>query len=65
MLVLTQRPGEEVTVTIGGEKLTIKLLEVRGEKARVGYSGSESFEVLRANAICRQRRRREPVKLPA
>ena len=65
MLCLTQKPGEEVTVTIGGETLTIKLLEVRGDKIRVGYSGPESIEVLRSNARCRERRRREPAKLLA
>jgi len=44
MLVLTRRPGESITI---GDDVEVRILEVNGEKVRVGIDAPDSVEVHR------------------
>jgi carbon storage regulator len=45
MLVLTRKPGEKIHI---GSGITITVLEIRGNKIRIGIEAPEEVKVLRA-----------------
>jgi carbon storage regulator len=45
MLVLTRKPGEKIHI---GSGITITVLEIRGNKIRIGIEAPEEVTVLRA-----------------
>jgi carbon storage regulator len=45
MLVLTRKPGEKIHI---GSDVTITVLEIRGNKIRIGIEAPEEVTVLRA-----------------
>lgn len=47
MLVLTRKVGERIVVSLGGETVTIELLKVGGNRARVGVHAPTSVVVHR------------------
>ena len=49
-LVLTRKRGERIRVTHAGETLWIDAV-VFGGKAKVGFAGPRSFDVIREEAI--------------
>jgi len=53
MLVLTRKPGEEIVLPDQG--VTIRLTEVRGDRARIGITAPDHIRILRGEL-----RNREP-----
>ena len=54
MLVLTRRPGERIVATTkSGEIINFTVIEVRGNKVRVGLDADESTELHRAEVAAR------------
>ena len=51
MLVLTRRPGEKVVV---GDGITVTVVEVTGNKVRVGIDAPDQVRMLRGEFACRQ-----------
>jgi len=47
MLVLTRRAGERIVMRLGGETVTIELLKIAGNRARVGVQAPTSVVVHR------------------
>jgi len=45
MLVLTRKPGEEIILPDQG--VTIRLTEVRGDRARIGITAPDHIRILR------------------
>jgi carbon storage regulator len=45
MLVLTRKPGEKVVI---GNDITITIVEVKGNRVRVGIDTPDDFSILRA-----------------
>lgn len=45
MLVLSRYVGEDLVANFGGEVLTIRILEVKGRKVRIGLSAPEAIQV--------------------
>jgi carbon storage regulator len=45
MLVLSRKPGEKVFI---GDKITITIVEVKGNRVRVGIDAPDSVPILRA-----------------
>lgn len=50
MLVLSRKPDESVIVRHNGETLIVTLVNVRGDKAKIGFSGPKSFDIRRDDA---------------
>lgn len=51
MLVLTRRREEEVTVTVDGVgTMTIRILDIIGGVAKLGFEAPQEFRILRDNA---------------
>lgn len=57
MLILTRRPMQ--TVTIGNE-VTVTVLEICGNRVRIGVSAPRDTAVLRAEVADKARSRRAP-----
>lgn len=47
MLVLSRRSGERLVLILGGQKATIELLAVSGNRARVGIDAPNSVRIVR------------------
>lgn len=43
MLILARRPSETIIVSHMGQRLTIHLVDIRGSKIRLGFTGPKSF----------------------
>ena len=57
MLILTRRPTQ--TLTIGSE-VTVTVLEIRGNRVRIGVNAPRDIAVLRVKSVERARSRRPP-----
>ena len=51
MLVMTRRPGEKVVI---GNGITVTVVEVRGDRVRVGIEAPGQVRILRGELACRQ-----------
>jgi carbon storage regulator len=47
MLVLTRQKSEEIYIEVGGQRMSVTIVDVRGDKVRLGFAGPESFKVYR------------------
>lgn len=48
MLVLSRKRGEKVViVTPGGEEITISVIEIRGDRARMGFDAPKDHAIHR------------------
>lgn len=45
MLVLTRKPGEEISI---GNDIVVRIIDVRGDKVSVGIVAPRSYHVLRS-----------------
>ena len=48
MLVLTRSRGQSVFVEIAGQVLEVTIVEVRGDKVRLGFAGPRDFDISRS-----------------
>jgi carbon storage regulator len=48
MLVLTRSKGQSVFVEIAGQVLELTIVEVRGDKVRIGFAGPRDFDITRS-----------------
>jgi carbon storage regulator len=49
MLVLSRLKGEEIIITVpGGQQIRVVLVEIRGNKVRLGFEGPREFIIHRA-----------------
>lgn len=48
MLLLVRKELEEITVRHLGEELTIRMVDIKGNRATIGLHGSKSFEIVRS-----------------
>jgi carbon storage regulator len=51
MLVLTRKPGEQVVI---GNGITVTVVEVTGNKVRVGIDAPDQVRILRGELVCWQ-----------
>jgi carbon storage regulator len=51
MLVLSRKPGEKVVI---GNGITLTVVEVRGNRVRLGFDAPDPVRILRAELACRQ-----------
>ena len=47
MLCLNRRKDESVIITVGGERIKVMLVELRGDKARLGFEASPNVAINR------------------
>lgn len=47
ILVLSRKKGEKVVVTVGNERVEVTIVELRGDKARLGFSASPEVKIHR------------------
>jgi carbon storage regulator len=47
MLILTRQKNQKVIVEVGGQRMTICVADIRGDKIRLGFEAPESFKILR------------------
>jgi carbon storage regulator len=47
MLVLTRQKEQKIIVEIGGQRMTITVADVRGDKIRLGFDAPASFKIYR------------------
>lgn len=48
MLVLTRGNHQEVIITLGDEQVIVTLVEVRGDKVRLGFTAESAVKINRA-----------------
>ena len=51
MLTLERKEGEVITIEHGGEILDIHVSLITGNKVKLSFDGSESFEIFREEII--------------
>lgn len=52
MLVLSRNPGEKVIiVTPSGEEITVCVVEVRGDRARMGFEAPREYAIHREEVM--------------
>ena len=49
MLVLSRKPGEKVVI---GDGITVTVVEVKGNRIRVGIDAPDQVRILRAELAC-------------
>lgn len=47
MLVLSRKRDEEVWIDVGGTIVKVVLIDIRGDKVRLGFSGPENVHIHR------------------
>ena len=47
MLVLTRQKEQKIIVEIGGQRMTITVADVRGDKIRLGFDAPANFKIYR------------------
>ena len=47
MLILTRQKDQKIIVEVGGQRMTIVITDVRGDKVRVGFDAPPAFKILR------------------
>lgn len=47
MLVLSRKKGETIDITVGGERIEVSVVEIRGDKVRLGVEASKSVAIHR------------------
>jgi len=57
MLILTRRPTQAVTI---GSEVTVTILEIRGNRVRIGVNTPRGTAVLRVASADKARSRRAP-----
>ena len=45
MLVLTRRKGERSIITLNGERAVVTVLEIRGDKIRLGFEAARQVRI--------------------
>ena len=50
MLVLSRKPGESIVI---GENITVRIIEVRGDRVRIGVEAPRDVPVYRTEILCR------------
>lgn len=53
MLVLSRKTREEVVITIRNERIVITVVELRGDKVRLGFDAHESVKINRSEVQTR------------
>ena len=48
MLLLVRKELEDITVRHLGEELTIRMVDINGNRATIGLHGPKSFEIVRS-----------------
>src|SRR5215472_12578005 len=51
MLILTRKPGEKIVI---GNGITVTVVDVTGNKVRLGIDAPDQARILRAELTCRQ-----------
>lgn len=51
MLVLTRKSEEDIVITIGSQKVIVKILEVRGGKVSIGIEAPKDCSIVRAELL--------------
>jgi carbon storage regulator len=51
MLVLSRKPGEKVVI---GKSITLTVVEVEGNRVRLGFDAPDEIRILRAELACWQ-----------
>ncbi len=62
MLVLTRRPGEEISI---GEEIVVRVLSVRGEQVQIGIEAPRSIRVDRGEIRAQIRAETEAARVSA
>jgi carbon storage regulator len=60
MLVLSRRVDEKILITAGDQVIVVTLVDVRGEKVRIGIDAERSVSVMRAELLERKPEGRGP-----
>ena len=47
MLVLSRKKNETVIITVGHERIRVMLVDIRGDKVRLGFSASKDITIYR------------------
>lgn len=51
MLVLSRKPGEKLVI---GNDITVKVVEIKGNRVRLGFDAPDDVRILRAELACWQ-----------
>ena len=57
MLVLSRKTDEEIVINVNGTTLSLKVVEIRGDKVRIGFNAPKTVSIWRkevAEAIERE-----------
>ena len=47
MLLLSRKKGEAVIITLGDQRIRVLLVDIRGDKVRLGFNASKDIEIYR------------------
>lgn len=61
MLVLTAEREDRIIIEHAGETLTLSLNEIRGNKARLGFVASRTFDITRQKVLQQQKLLQSPL----
>lgn len=57
MLVLSRKQNERIIVSFEGAELVLTLVEIRGDKVRLGFEAPPSVGILRSELLPRDERK--------
>lgn len=62
MLVLSRKPEESIVITVGGQRVIVKVVRVQGDNVRLGFDASKDVRIDRSEID--ERRRKETPRVP-
>ena len=51
MLVLSRRPHESIVITALGRTIRVKVVDIRGDRVRLGFDAPDEVEILRQELV--------------
>lgn len=54
MLVLSRKKNEEIIIGDGPNKVTVKVIEIAGDKVRLGFTAPDGVTIMRTEIIAKK-----------
>jgi carbon storage regulator len=65
MLVLSRKKNEDIVIGAGDTKITIRVVEIIGDKVRLGFIAPDNVTIMRTEIIKKEKEKKNGLERPA
>jgi carbon storage regulator len=65
MLILSRKRNEDIVIGEGDKKVVVRVVEIRGDKVRLGFIAEDGVTIMRAEIIPPQQEKTNGLERPA